>query len=389
MNKKVLAGAISLTLLGVAPFADAMTVYEGEDSSFSIGGFVKLSAMWTDFSDTQSSTQAGNNLIDTMYYAPQIPTGGKAASNAPSDLDTSARESRINFKATKKVGDHSVVGYLEFDFMPNGDGGGNEVYTNSYSPRLRHAFLNYDKWTFGQTWSTYMDLGALPESVDFLAASESVPFVRQPMVRYTNGNFQIAVENPESINESGSTDNNELPDLIANYAVKGDWGHFRVNGVVRELSTYNAATGADDSETGYGVGVSGMFKIGKDDLKYSVNYGEGSARYSGLNGAKDTTLNTQGDLETTEVTNYYAAYRHWWSEKWRSSLIYSAMSADYDTFANSSTRVDSIESLAVNLMYSPVPGVTFGGMYITAEREVENGDKGDMDRVQFSFTYSF
>ena len=76
--------------------------------------------------------------------------------------------------------------------------GGNERVSNSYNPRLRHAFFTYGKWLFGQTWSTFQDVGALPESVDFLAASDGIVFERQPMVRYSSAGWQFAIENPET-----------------------------------------------------------------------------------------------------------------------------------------------------------------------------------------------
>lgn len=381
-----------ITVLGLLPLsATAVNLKDVMDSKidFSIGGYVKLSTMWTDYSEGDSS---GNSLLDTFYFPGAIPTAASGVSGASgensSDLDFTARETRLNFKISQKIGGHSVMGYLETDFMPNGDAGGNEVLTNSYSPRLRHAFLKFDNWTFGQTWTTYMDVGALPESVDFLAVSESTVFVRQPQIRYTHGPFQVALENPESFNESGDRDDSDMPDLIANYTMKGDWGHVRLNGLVREIVTVNnPAAGDEDSATGWGLGFTGKLLVGKDDLKFSFNHGEGLGRYIGLALPRDATVDAAGDIDLSETTAFFVAYRHWWSPKLRSSVMYSDIDIDYSGPDNAFTS--SADSVTLNLMYSPVKTVTLGMMYLHANRELDNGDDGGMDRVQFSAKYAF
>jgi hypothetical protein len=43
----------------------------------------------------------------------------------------------------------------------------------------------------------------------------------------------------------------------------------------------------------------------------------------------------------------------------------------------------------VNLFYSPVDSLAFGIEYLAAEREIESGDSGRLDRVQFTGKYSF
>ena len=78
--------------------------------------------------------------------------------------------------------------------------------SNSYSPRLRHAIVKWNKWTFGQTWSTFMDVSVLPEALDFVGPAESTTFIRQSMIRYTSGNLELAVENPQTFVSGGTRD---------------------------------------------------------------------------------------------------------------------------------------------------------------------------------------
>ena len=46
-------------------------------------------------------------------------------------------------------------------------------------------------------------------------------------------------------------------------------------------------------------------------------------------------------------------------------------------------------SISANLLYSPVPELTFGVELMHAIREFEDGTDGSMDRLQFSARYNF
>ncbi len=429
-----MTGAVVATLIGLTSMTASAVNFKdvmAGKMDFSIGGYLKLNVVSSDYSAGDVADTTGGNAF---YFPGRISTsktgnsvaGSKENSN---DIDFSAQESRISFKMSQKVDGHSLLGYLEVDFMPVGGAGtaGNEIISNSTNPRLRHAFFKYDNWVFGQTWSTYMDVGSLPEAVDFLGASESVVFNRQPQIRYSTGAFQIALENPEAFVSGGADrDDSDLPDLVANYTVKGDFGHVRLSGVLRDVVNIrpavaakdaeiaeNAAVGddvivtpavvavtaANESEMGYGLGLTGKFMVGKDDIKYSFQYGEGLGRYVGLALPADGTIDkVTGTLELSTTTAFTLAYRHWWSDKVRSSLIYGNLDVDYDSAVSacstSSTDVlvcstSSTESIAINLMYSPVKKVTLGVMYISADRELDNGDEGDLTRFQASAKYAF
>lgn len=395
MTKKLLAGAVAAAVVGMAPMTASAVNFKdvmSGDVDFSIGGYVKLNALWTEYDQGDIS---GNSLTTEMYFPGGVPVGASGANGDSGenshDLDMSARESRINFKAATKIDGHDVASYLEIDFMPHFENDGNELISNSWTPRLRHAFLKFDNWLFGQTWSTYMDTGALPESVDFLAASESTVFVRQPQIRYTNGPLQLALENPESWNDGGADrDDNDLPDMVANYTVKGDWGHVRLNGVLRDITEVDAAANTDDSALGWGLGLTGKYMVGKDDLKFSLNYGEGLGRYIGLALPRDGSIDSSGDIDLSETTAFFVAYRHWWTDKTRSSIIYSFADWDYDSNpAAPITATNQSESIAVNLIYSPVKPVSLGVMYLHGEVETEDDREGEIDRIQFSAKYAF
>src|SRR5690606_36723831 len=148
-------------------------------------------------------------------YVP-FATPRNSSGNQNNALDFRAESSRFNFKTvtTLDTGEN-VTGFVEMDFV--GSAQGNEVASNSCSPLLRHAYFSYNNVLVGQTWTTFMNVGALPEMVDFFGVSEGTVFGRQSQVRYTMGNLQLALDNPESTSDGAATDDSSMPDLIARY----------------------------------------------------------------------------------------------------------------------------------------------------------------------------
>ncbi len=369
--------------MGIASaiIATPLAVSADPAANYTIGGYAKLSAI---YSDTDSGTLGGGagGTARTFFLPSTTPVGN---GDSHQTLDFTARESRINFKAKKTVDGHKLGLVLEMDFLTTSSG--NEVVSNSYSPRLRHYFFTVDNMLFGQTWSTFMDTGALPQAVDFLGGTEGTVFIRQPQIRYTSGDLQIALENPESfITGSSDRDVGVIPDLAANYKFKGDWGHIRVNGLVRQLAVDEV--GIDETAAGFGIGVSGKVKVASsDNIKFALNIGDGMGRYTSLGLVKDAMV-IGGEIETVESTVGFAAYHHAWNKKSSSNLIYSFASIDNPTGA-AGTENESASSIQINYLYSPVKKVTYGIMYMLAERETEDGSEGELSRIQASAKYAF
>lgn len=390
MSKKIIAGAVAAAVIGMVPMTASAVNFKdvmAGKTDFSIGGYIKVDAMVSDYEDFEP----GAASTDRTFYFPAGMRGtGSSSEENVRKFDAHARQSRINFKTSSKIDGHSLTSYIEMDFMTTSNG--NEIISNSYSPRLRHAFIKFDNWLIGQTWSTFMNVYALPESVDFVGPTESTVFIRQPMIRYSNGGLMVALENPESFGAGVSDrDDNELPDLVARYVHKGDFGHVSLGGVVRQLTVETAGPGGDDTATGWGLSLSGKIKVGaKDDIRFELNHGEGVGRYVGVAIAQDAFVDSNGDLETIELTAWHASYRHFWTDKLRSNFIYGTIDIDQDSDAGFATaRAEEVTSYQVNLMYSPVKPLTFGVMYMHSERDDFDGVDMEMDRVQVSAKYAF
>jgi len=352
------------------------------------GGFIKADVIVSDFSDGEV---AGGSIGRDFLVPSTIPVGGEGEGAV---TDFHARQSRVNFGLRHQVDENNKLGaFVEFDFLATA--GGNERVSNSYSPRMRHAFVTWNKWLIGQTWNTFMDVSTLPESVDFIGPAGGTSFGRQTQIRYTSGNFAFALENPETtITPFGGggrivTDDHLMPELAARYTWKGDWGHVQFGGILRQLAYENDAMGIDDEQISWGMSLSGKFPVGRDDIRWMLHHGDGLGRHVGLNFANAAVLTDTGNLEALTSTGGFLAYRHWWSERLRSTAAFGYMDVD-NPVEYTGTGVNSSNwSGQVNLFYSPVNALSFGIEYLTAEREIEAGDSGRLDRVQFTGKYSF
>jgi hypothetical protein len=357
------------------------------DTKVNYGGYVKLDAMWSDFSD---GTLPSSHIGRDFYIPGTTPVSANSSEDAVFDMH--ARQSRFNFSTATKLADgNDIKTKIELDFIVTG--GGNERVSNSYSPRLRQAFITYKGWVFGQAWSNFQNVGALPETLDFVGPSEGTVFVRQAMVKYAVGNWSFSAENPESTITTAQqgrvvTDDASMPDFTVRYSRKGDWGSVVLSALARQL-TYKIGE-ADENETSFGVSASGKFNFGKNNLKFMLTHGKGLGRYVGLNIANGGVYDGN-ELHAIDSTSGFIGYQHHWNTQLRSTVLYSFFSADNDTdlLTISGDPTESSMSYSANLLYSPVKKLTFGVEYKVGTRETQSGLKGDINRLQLSAKYAF
>ncbi|PEQ13126.1 hypothetical protein B2G71_09440 [Novosphingobium sp. PC22D] len=355
-------------------------------TQFTIGGYVKMDAI----SQRTSGGEVPGDSINRDFLIPSlIPVGGSASGW---DTHFHARQSRVILKAETPVGGKTLGGHLELDFLVTS--GGDQRVSNSYTPRMRQAFLTYDGWTFGQAWSTFQNVSALPDSVDFVGTMPGTVFVRQPMIRYqAKSGLSFAVEQPETTitNASGGRilpADDKLPDIIVRYDVKG----FALAGIVRQLHASAADLGAasGDSAFGYGVSLSGKVPVGdKDDVRFMGTVGQGLGRYMGANIVNDAAIDLDGELDPITTYSGFAAFRHVWNDKLRSNVAGSYFKADNPVALTGAGATDSVWNALANVIYSPVPKLDLGLEYMYAERENEGGASGNLQKVQVTAKYSF
>ncbi len=369
------------------PAADQPNGFQAGNTRIGFGGFVDVDYHVSSFSD---GDVAPNSIARDFYIPGAIPVGGTGDSQA--DGDFTAQGSRFFFTSETPGPNGTVRGRIEMDFL--GSPGGNERVSNSYNPRLRVAWLESGNWRFGQDWSTFQNTSAIPEGVSFLAASDGMVFVRQPQVRYTNGNWQVALENPNTtVTPNGGGGRIEagdgtIPDLVVRYNHTGERGNLSVSALVRDLS-YEAGS-VDGRATGWGVSAAGRLNLsGGSDLRASFTYGEGIGRYIGLNAVNGAVITPTGDLEAIPVMGGLAAWRYMLGDNRRINIGVSYLAADNDVALTGTSATRSVRSGFANYVTQLAPRVSIGAEAMFGEREVENGQTGSLSRFTVSTKYTF
>lgn len=354
------------------------------DTTLKFGGIIDFDAHVTNLSDGA----IGSSSIGRDFYIPGLIQIG---SDETTTTDFTAQASRINLAAQRKVGDDTLSGYFEMDFL--GSLQGNERVSSSFSPRLRRAYLDYKGWRVGQEWSTFQNLSAIPESASFLALSDGMVFIRQAQIRYTNGPWQFALENGDTTVTPVSggrieADSNLIPDVVGRYNFTGDFGNVSLAAIGRQLR-YETVSMEEDT-FGWGVSASGKLKAGEtDDIRFNLVAGEGLGRYVGLNAANAVAINPMdGSLEAIPSVGGLIAWRHPFGETARFNIGYSGLWIDNpDYIASASTK--EVQSAFGAVLWDVAPKTTLGVELLYGQRENEAGANGEITRFTVSSKYAF
>jgi hypothetical protein len=359
------------------------------NTRFSVTGYVKLDSMWSKY----NGGEIADGTVGRDFYVPgTIPVGAAAEST---DFDSHAKQTRLQFGTdTDLANGEKVLARLEVDMY--GSALGDERATNTYGVTLRHAYVQYKRWLIGQTWSTFQDATALPETADYIGPTDGTVFVRQPQVRYTVGPWSFSAENPETtltpLNGGTriSSDDNNIPDFVAAYNLKLATGYLRFAALGRQLKYQTVGANAiDDSTFGKALSVAGKFNFGKHDLRFMATDGDGIGRYVGVNFNNDAVITNTGELDSISGWAGFVAWHHVLNDKLRANLMYSASEYDNETRFTGLAANKSSRSWAVNAFYSPIAKLDLGVEFRHALRELESGADGSMKRLQGVMRYSF
>ncbi len=406
-RSSVRSAIASFALITLLPcIAQAVELSAG-NTKVTIGGSAKLDLIYNDASDGRLTGEESSFGSD--FYLPfAIPVDGDGESHQ--NTYAHAKESKVYLVTASAINNHALTSYVEVDFLA-AETGGNEAFTNSWGPRLRHYYFTFDDLLVGQTWSTFQNEDALPGTLDFVGPAESTIFVRQPQIRYTLDAWQFSIENPETelydnggppqVSDDGRinvfrlgarTQDGNIPDFVIRYDFENGFGSFALAGLGRALTVDSGNPnfiGRDDTAFGYGVSFSGVIQsIEEDAVQFALNGGDGIGRYMGF-GPADGVIDDDGDIEPIPQYGGYVGYTHLWSAKWSSKLVAGYRQIDNPVEFTGSNVEQQAYSGHVNLLYSPTPEVVLGIEYLYADRELESGADGNINRVQFSGKYVF
>lgn len=351
--------------VSVKPLTGKGILFQLGESTLKLGGYIKVDLMH-DF-DRVGSTDFDPRTIDTHGLEGE-------------DTFMTARESRINldFRTPTDLGEMKI--FFEGDFAGT---------SNAF--RLRHAYGSVDHYLGGQTWSTFMDEDAMPSTLDF-ESPIAFPLSRVAQFRFTqtydDGNyFAVALENPNNSIDAptavAGVSENPLPDVSARLRMNNERGHVQL-GLFGGMASFQPDTGSSDDVALWGVNLSAKETTwGKDYAYVQLTYGDG---VGGFRGGISAAPDSNGDLEAVTTAAYMAGYQHYWSEKYRSTLVYSAADGDLP----SGVPIDATEEvsyLAANLIWQFCDRAWVGIEYLHGTRDTFNDGDGSADRLQLAMRF--
>jgi hypothetical protein len=380
------------------------------ETSIKVYGFAELNLV--------HEFRGDNSDMDYSTFTPYAPLKGSPQANRSGGTYLTGRTSRLGVEASTPS-PYGVIGVkLEGDFNNDPRTGNSAVFgslgniytqqaTNSYNFRLRHAYGQFGGLLVGQTWSTFMDLDNLPETVDFNGPIGAT-FIRQPQIRYTyptqnSGNFTVAVENAVSyvLDDTGvatSAGFSRVPDLVGRWDKGFDWGALSLRAVSHE-HRLNDGAGVAVSRRGLGLAASGLVKAaGNDFMTWQLTGGHGIGRYFNyIEGAfHDASANR---ILMEKALGVVLGYQHKPSDtlRYNFSVGYQKnFDNDYTEFARAnglgSGRFGinrSVWQAHLGLIWNPIKNVDIGTELILGRRTTLAGEEGDMSRLNFSAKYNF
>ncbi len=359
------------------------------DTILSVGGRIRMEMT---YNNPSVGGSGGSNNWDIGFSPASVNTDPRGEEG---ELAMNAKESRIWLKTRKPTQYGVLLTLIEMDFY---GAAGNEKGTNSHGPRLRHAYFTLGSLTAGQTNSLFMGSGA----PDTLHAPMNDIVIRQPQIRWSQpfdeSTLHFSLEQPESVllDVNGTSvvpDDDHMPDIVAKYVMYGLWGELSLAGLARQIraDSEEIAPGKSDAKTGTAFHISGRLKtFGLDDLRFGFAAGDALGRYIG--GASSVypvgSIDAAGEITLQNTSGGHLSYQHGWSRTLRSTLAYGYVDADNgdDIPVTADKHADSTH---VNIQWVPIQNGLIGLEYITAHRELENGEKYALDRIQFAASYDF
>lgn len=381
---------IIVLLWQVATGARAGSFFDNID--FSIGGRIKLDAIYSDRGVGKGPLSRGE-----LAFSPgSIPVSGDTKDASHFDL----RQSRLWATAHLPIFNRDLAAYAEVDFLDvDRNSKGQAELTNQH--RFRHAYGTYAGFTFGKTYTAFLNVPAFPEIND-LNGPVGILNVRQYLLRYTRKfdkcSFMLSLEEPDSrltstTGKSISVDDTDwIPDIIARLDFTSDrGGNLSVAAMAREIRNDRRVPGPlTDSQWGAAFSVAGrVYTVGEDNIRFSAEYGNVLGRYLSYNAFDDGILETGGEIDLINIAGAYIAYQHWWNMQLRSSLVIGFAQADNNLTGTTANPDRRFYSSHLNLIWSPTLDSSLGVEWLHGYRELENGDDGGLNRLQATFIYKF
>ena len=338
-------------------------------------GSVRFSAL---FDDVELPSK---NTFNTF----EIPSGAKNIKNT--NYYNTLSLSRLGFEVTRKTKVGDIFIRLETDFA-----GPNNTF------RIRHAYGEINHLLFGQTYSLFSNVAAMPATVDINGPTGSVS-LRTPQIRYTGnltskakGYLALEYSLPDlayvdSVNISSVQ---KLPDLTGRIDYKVKWGIFQLSGIATVISMKDST----DVTNSMGVGgsVSGKFFLSPDDaLLWQGTCGRAISHYISIFDGKEQDMiynpGTRKYQALFSVGGFLSYQREWLP------TLSTFVSFGIAAIANKNYQPDEAfnhsYSASIDVFWEAIEGARLGFEYVLGSRIDKGGSTGYANRIWFLVYYDF
>jgi hypothetical protein len=307
------------------------------------------------------------------------------------NINTRASSLSLDVRAPDVAGDPRF--YYNNDFFAGGTSGG-------MSYRLKHLYGQFFNITAGFTYSIFEDPDAWPDTVDF-EGPNSMIFARQPTLRYLlpmgeHWQMNFGIQQPSSDVDTFNTNSISSVNHAPDGGVNVRWedkkvGHVQVAAILRDVGANSSSFGNQDV-FGWGLMAATSLNIfSKDSLQAQVTYGHGyfhfandNFTYSGFEGG-DAAYDAAGKLKALPFLSVMGGYTHHWSDQFRSTV-----SVGWNDLHNEASQgPDAYNKTfysSANIVYQMHKRVSFGLEALYGKKQVNDGEKGDVIRVQMGMT---
>lgn len=346
------------------------------DVELTLGGFIEA--------DVMHDLKCQNNSSFFRTSEIKVPNsgGGKTQYNV---ADTRLRLGISNAPS-------SIKGVLEIDFRNSGN-----------TPRIRHAYIEYNGFGVSQYWSNFADNTIFPNLVINTGGPNSLLLVRQPQIRYHRKVLDTEItltleENKFDVSNLPDQLRGRqiIPDLTASFKQDLGESYIRISLLANPIS-YSDLEALESVKTAFGLAVNltGNFKINnKTHLKFQGAYGTGFSHYVedlATLGLEATTVDNK--LSPLELSACWLFIEHTWNKQWDSTIGWGYNHVE-DNHATPNSALKETHFGAANLSYKPTSFMRTALELIYGQRinYTENNDiakKGENVRLQFTTIFRF
>ena len=269
---------------------------------------------------------------------------------------------------------------------------------------LQNAYASFLGFTLGYSYGSFMDLAALPATIDFAGPNGSA-FYRTTQLSYLysglkNWKFGIAAEMPSvdgTTTDKVSISTQRMPDFAA--SAQYNWNknsHIRLAAIIRSMTYSSDVYQKAYSTTGFGLQASTTFTVTpKWQVFGQLNYGKGIGQFlndlSNLNVDLVPNPEKEGRMQTLPMLGWYAGLQYNICKNVFVSGTYS-LSRLYSEHNYPSDNPDAYRKgqyLVANMFWNVTSNLQVGAEYLRGWRTDFNDATRHANRMNLLVQYSF